>query len=289
MKERQKRLPGRLAGLVPGVALVGFGAVLAYAAHKVRQALAQPAQVMARVTDTRSRTPVDCPKPGPRTLVLLVVGQSHSANYAGERFVGLPGNLQALDGRCYPARDPALGTDGAAGNLWTQVGNVLVESRAYDAVVVALAAVGSVPVAAWAPGGKLQDVLRDALRLPDGLAPTRVVISEGATDRIYKTDPAAFKASYQALIQSLRAKAPQVPLYVSFETGYCSSTDVNVYDPRDPIRVALDQLVDPPSRIFGGADMDAMVGAERRYDGCHMDGQGSRRIAAEWARILSAP
>ena len=109
------------------------------------------------------------------------------------------------------------------------MGNLLIKSKAYDAVVIALAAIGSVPIADWAPGGKLHDVLRGALRLPDELAPTRVVISEGATDRIFKTDPAAFKASYQALIQSLRAESPKAPLYVSFETGYCSRTDDNVW------------------------------------------------------------
>ena len=90
--------------LVLGVALIGFGAIIGYAAHKVRQALIQPTRLPARVTDTALRTPVACPKPGPRTLVLLVVGQSHSANYAGERFTGLPSNLQALDGRCYRRR-----------------------------------------------------------------------------------------------------------------------------------------------------------------------------------------
>src|SRR5258708_30916570 len=86
--------------------------------------------------DASGREPVACPPAGNRTMVALVFGQSHAANVVRERFVGDVRVFNYFEGHCYGAADPLLGTDHGGGNVWTLVGNELVQQRQFDAVVL---------------------------------------------------------------------------------------------------------------------------------------------------------
>ena len=60
------------------------------------------------------------------------------------------------------------------------------------------------------PGATIKQVQDDQLARLDSIAPSRIYLVVGANDVTGQTDPAAFAASYQAVVRALAAK--QVPL-----------------------------------------------------------------------------
>src|SRR6187402_2032485 len=65
------------------------------------------------IADDR-RPAVPCPPQTERTAVLLVLGQSNAANYAGQRYRSNFGTriVNFFDGQCFVAASPLLGSTG---------------------------------------------------------------------------------------------------------------------------------------------------------------------------------
>ena len=154
------------------------------------------------------RRPVPCPATGERTMVALVFGQSQAANQVQERFVGGKGVFNYLRGRCYQAVDPLLGTGGDKGNVWTLVATDLVAQKQFDAVILVTIAIGGTSIAQWAPGGRLNEHLMDAVTAIAPVFPfTHVFIAQGETDFLSQTPPDDYFRNFAALIASLRHSA----------------------------------------------------------------------------------
>lgn len=70
-----------------------------------------------RLQSTDDKTGVDCPAQTDRPSVLLLIGQSNAGNHAGQRYrLRYAGNLAIfIDGRCFVAESPLLGSEGIAG------------------------------------------------------------------------------------------------------------------------------------------------------------------------------
>lgn len=273
---------------VLGALVVGFALGLA-ADRTRRHVFAPPPPGPPVMGDALQRQTIACPAPGPRTMVLLVVGQSHTANLISERIEAGPGLYEVFRGQCHPGRDPALGAAGWIGNIFTRVARKLVDEGHYDNVVVSYAAVSMVKVEAWGKGGQFHGGLEAATVLPSGLSFTHIVTALGTTDRIERTPPDRFSASYKELVGYLQGKAPGAPVFVSLETGYCSKDDtVGVYNPEDPIDKALRAIPQPEKGIFAGADLDRLVPLADRYDGCHMNASSAQRVTDAWVQAIAA-
>jgi hypothetical protein len=67
-----------------------------------------------RLIGEEGRASVSCPPQTNRSVVLLVLGQSNAANYAGQRYRSKfgPRIVNFLDGQCFVARSPLLGSTG---------------------------------------------------------------------------------------------------------------------------------------------------------------------------------
>lgn len=261
------------------------GVAIGYSGPKLKNALMPRPSGEIIFQDTSHRDVVACPAPGPRVMVALIVGQSHSGNYAGERFVGRPNSFQLYQGRCYPARDPVLGVGGVGGSVWTLIADQLLDSGTFDSVMVVNLSRGNAKVDRWTEGD-LGAVLEEGAKLPAGLRFTHVILTEGVADRVEGTPVDTFVRSYHKLVDMVMAKAPGAPVFVSMEVGYCSLADTNSFDPDHPLSKAVRRIPDPARGVFPGADMDVIVPAKDRYDGCHSSGTGARNLANEWTRIL---
>jgi len=90
----------------------------------------------------------------------------------------------SFDGRCYGARDPLLGTDTDRSNFANRLGDLLVQRRTFDRVILVPIANGASPVASWAPGGVLFRRLMEATRRvrAGGLEITLATWRQGAAD-----------------------------------------------------------------------------------------------------------
>ena len=100
-----------------------------------------------RVLDYPGKIEVRCPDQGPRTAVILIAGQSNAANSGAQRHTTRHPDrvVNFVSDRCFVAASPLLGATGFAGELWTPVADQLIDSGAFDRVVLAPVGVGAPP------------------------------------------------------------------------------------------------------------------------------------------------
>lgn len=246
-----------------------------------------------RLVGFPGKQPVDCPAQTPRTAVLLVFGQSNSANYQGQRYRAVDRRVvNFFGGKCVAAELPLLGASGEYGELWTLLGNKLVAAGLFDRVVLVPAGIGATPISRWAAGGDLNGMLVDVV---DGVAPvytiTHVLWHQGENDFGAGTTEAAYSAAFRSIVATLRAAKVAAPVYVSRASyGPVDRLDPNYANAgqwrRDnPVALAQAKLPDGKT-IFAGPDTDADISPLDRYDGVHFSASGQEIFASRWLDIL---
>jgi lysophospholipase L1-like esterase len=240
--------------------------------------------------DAAGRQPVACPPAGDRTMVALVFGQSHAANVVKERFVGGGQVFNYFRGHCYGAADPLLGTDSGGGNVWTLVGNELVQQQLYESVVLVTIGVSGSYIGQWAPGGRLHAHLMEAVHsIGPELSFTHVFIQQGESDLMAGTPAEEYFARFAKVIAALRQDGIGAPIFVAIESGYCDGAATPPM-PDNPIASAQRRVIAAHQGVYFGPDMDAELNsASDRYDGCHMSGAGARKLARLWTGAIAAP
>lgn len=238
--------------------------------------------------DVSNRKKVDCRaiKEGPRVAVIFIFGQSNAGNYGDKNALYAPArgvyNFDFFDGACYEARDPLLGTETDQSNVATRLGDLLVQRKLFDQVIIIPIAYGGSAVAHWAPGGILSPRLNEALRQvrTSGLAVTLAIWQQGETDAHPPSpDPVGYKRDFRAMVGMLRRNGMDAPIAVAQST-VCQSK------PIETIRQAQRELVDSNSGILAGADTDS-IGMDGRFDGCHFSEAGLNRAAELWFEVIS--
>ncbi len=240
--------------------------------------------------DGSDREAVPCPAAGERTMVALVLGQSHGANQVRAHYVGGPGVYNYLRGRCFAAVDPLLGTGGDRGNIWTLIGNGLVAQKEFDAVVLATIAIGGTSVAQWAPGGNLYGHLLGAVNAIElTYRITHVFIQLGETDLVVHTTTDDYARQLTEVIAALRQRGVGAPIFVAIESGYCDGTE-KPPRPDNPVVEAQRRVIAAEQGVYPGPDMDAVLHIPAdRYDGCHMSASGAAKLAPLWIQAIATP
>jgi hypothetical protein len=236
------------------------------------------------VMDTVDRTAIDCNKAifHRNAAILLTLGQSNIANTIDGRFDPGPNviNFNPSDGKCYLAHDPLLGSTNFGGNVTTRLASKLVNSGAYQVVIVIPIAVDGTKVEDWAVGGFLNRRIVVAIkRLHDaGLEPTHVLWHQGESN--VTTPVQVYRAAFFSVFSTIRRNGVFAPIYVA-QTSICGG------GPSEPIRTIQRGLVDPSKNILAGPDTD-QLGPEFRYDTCHFNAAGGDRHAELWRQVLDA-
>ena len=236
----------------------------------------------AYLTDLSGRRDVPCPSAGPRTAVLLALGQSNAANLGLARqtpITGAPTVTNFFDGKCYAAGDSLLGAEGGSSSVWTLVGNDLVADGAFTDVVLAVFAIGNTSIADWNGTPffqrRLDRIVSDlqSRRLP----PTMVLWFQGERDGQDHTEGAAYVSAFESFARGLRARGVTAPIYLSLTT-LCQS-------PPNPGIRSAQRTLQQRQGFAAGPDTDS-VGLAYRWDGCHFTPEGQARVATLWADAL---
>ncbi len=236
------------------------------------------------INDTVGRVPVgrDEIHQG-RTAVLLIFGQSNGANSGSAPFTPTRRvlNFNLFDGRCYVAKDPLLGCTEQQGNFASRLGEKLIAGGHFDTVVLAPISVGGSRIEEWTTGGarhrRLQIAIQRAKDL--GLTFTHLLWHQGESDANDRPDGKQYARCFMDIVDALRRYGVEAPIYVAQAT-VCES------GPNEAIRAAQQSVVDPARGIYAGPDTDRL-GAEYRFDGCHMNEAGLVRHAELWLDVLT--
>jgi hypothetical protein len=228
------------------------------------------------------RTEVDIgsiPREG--LMVALTFGQSNAANNGETPLDSGPGVFNFYDGKLYRARDPLLGATGRGGSPWTRLGDRLIESGRYRAVVFAPIAVGQTLIRQWVPGGewhhRIVDTIRDLERAE--LKISHLLWHQGESDAKQHTSGVEYSDHFASMLESIRLEGVDAPIYVSVATWTRGTHSVG------EIADAQRSLVDH-RKILSGPDTDAM-GFCGRFDGTHFSTDGLVQVADLWMNALT--
>jgi len=240
-----------------------------------------------RLLDYPGKIEVRCPDQDPGTAVILIAGQSNAANSGAKRHTTrYPDRvLNFVAGRCFVAASPLLGSNGFAGEYWTPLGDQLIESGAFDRVILAPVAVGGSRVAQWASGGDLNATMKPLVAaLVSRYRVTHVLWHQGESDLMLRTDVDAYRRAFLSFAASLRVLGVDAPIYVSKATR-CGPG----WKTPNPVRTAQQELVDTQPGLKSGVDTDLLLEAQDRYDDCHFAESGEMKAAKAWAELLLPP
>lgn len=242
---------------------------------------------LGRVVEVAGREAVACPKQTGRTAVLLIAGQSNSANHGAEQFSSAhPGKtFNYFNGNCYPAASPMLGATGMRGESWTPLADRLIEAGLFDRVVIVTTGIGGTKIGRWQEGGDLNRMMLGVVAdLQRRYRVTHFLWHQGERDLNLKTPSDDYAASFQSLAASLRAAKVDAPIFISVGSRCGQPGD---WKDEDAVTTAQRGLVDPAKGLFSGPETNRLVPPENRYDRCHFAGVGQRAFADAWARILT--
>ena len=241
-------------------------------------------EAFGRLVAYPGKVAVPCPAQDKDTSVLLVAGQSNSANYGQKKMASHhPGRvLNYFDGTCYEAGSPLLGATGEGGEFLTQLGDELVARGTYKTVVIVPAGIGDTPLSRWQSDGDLNDLLMATVEdLKGRYRITEVIWHQGENDYRNRTSARNYVKGFKSLLESLDEGGVTAPVYISI------ATKCGIYwSPDNPTARGQRELVDN-KRIFLGADTDALIPSGDRYDNCHFSEAGQLKAAAAYADAIA--
>jgi len=240
--------------------------------------------------------------------VIVTAGQSNNSNTGSpDRATGrlyqprhVFYNYNYLDGKCYIAKNPLLGTAGGGENVAVRLGDELMSRKLYKNIVIAPVAIGGTYLEEWRPrGGKYFEILLLALAgLRDvRLEPTALLWHQGeynafafttggaedgtvlnVTTPMREAGRLSYLRNYLEIVAGLRVAEVTAPIFVAQATR-CGGP------PDEIIRSAQASVPNPSLGVFAGPDTDS-IGPALRSDGCHMAHAGTDQHARMWADIL---
>lgn len=218
-----------------------------------------------------------------RLMVALVLGQSNAANFGETRHRSGPGVYNLYRGYMYYARDPLRGANGEGGSPWTRLGDKLIASKLYDAVIFAPAAIGATEIAKWTPDGELFSLIEKAIGDANKrkYKITHIFWHQGESDAYLHTSKKDYMARFMAMLGGIRKLGVDAPIYVSVATR-CGQFPIV-----PEIQQAQSELANPALGIYAGPNTD-ILDQTYRVDGCHFSTLGLDQHAEMWFQIIKS-
>jgi hypothetical protein len=222
-----------------------------------------------------------------RTSVIITLGQSNAANFAGGRYVaqGDVVNFNLYDARCYRAIDPLLGASGDGGNFATRLGDILIRRGFANRIVLAPIGMGNTRIEHWSFGGVFNKRILVLIRRlwEAGVTPNLVLWQQGEGNAgDVDIEGRNYRRHLLEVVQTFRNYGVMAPFMIALCT-LCGDPKPNAENTRAGQRSAV-------SRQLGtllGPDTDC-IGHEDRFDRCHMSERGVQKQAEMWADSIVA-
>lgn len=241
-----------------------------------------PTPINEVLNDPSGREEIDCRKISRDAAVLLIMGQSNATNSGDSLYKPVHSviNYDWMNGKCYRAEDPLLGTDGDGGTIWTRLGDELIEHAGFKQVVLVDVAASGTSVRVWAgENGPAARAVKAAKALQRfGLKFTHVLWHQGESD--WLMHKLVYMRLFKEMANYIRANGIDAPIFVATST-LCKGR-------RAPqIREAQIELPMTMPNVFPGADADSVDRIrDRQSDFCHFKASGLAQLATLWRKAI---
>lgn len=259
----------------------------------VAKALSKNFDELGAYSNLKGKTQVNCPVQSASSAVILVLGQSNSANHSEKRYTTqFPGRVMNLyQGKCYAAESPLLGASGLEGEYLTPIGDALIESGGFQNVIIINTSIGSSKVGDWVNSGRLAQRLKITLNtLKLKYKVTNIIWHQGESDFTSKTSFDDYRSSFKSIENTLQQNGVTAPILMVISTicGYNSN-----WTEKNPVALAQKSLIDD-RYIFLGLDADATLGIKDRRPqspsqepNCHLSERGQSVVSSAIAKKIT--
>ncbi len=235
---------------------------------------------------------VSCPEQDSRTMVILVIGQSNSANHAEAKFsTHFPKRvLNYYLEKCFVSGSPLLGASGDEGEWLTPLADELIVNKNVGNIIIINKSIGQSTISDWINGGRFTSDLVLTLRsLRNQYTVTHVLWHQGESDFAKGTSSQEYYSSFLALRDLLANEEIDAPIY-SFISTVCGHNPKWTQD--NGISNAVRKLItDGVAKL--AVDTDSVLLPQDRRDqspaqepNCHLSEAGQLRIAKLLANQL---
>lgn len=243
---------------------------------------------LGRLISYPNKIEIICPKQTQNTGVLLIIGQSNSANHAQKKMLSrYPGHVyNYFDGKCYEAASPLIGTTGTGGEFMTPLADFLIEFGVYKDVVIIPSGINGSSIQFWKKGEYLNEMLMSVLdEIKGKYKLTEIVWHQGETDYFQQTPKEEYIQSFYSLVDSIRG-TNTTPFFYAIATR-CNAPGQTWY-PDNPIALAQKTFANEEENIYLGPDTDSLLTLEDRYEGhiCHFSETGQLKTAYGFASAI---
>jgi hypothetical protein len=236
----------------------------------------------------------------PRTLTLIVAGQSNHANSSDSEYTPTNAgvlNLSIFDGQLYRAKDPLLGCSAGlsvtgqgfvGGNVAGRLGDRIIDAGYAERVVLVTIAVDASSIQNWAPNRTPPianlthrwDVTKRRLDML-GLTADAILWHQGETDAAQAGVTSALYVQWMGEMAAYcRALGLTCPWFV------CQATHPYTTN-ATAIRAGQAATVDGVY-FFSGPDTDTIGSAGRQVDDTHFNASGNDTFGRLWMTSLAA-
>ena len=239
---------------------------------------------LGRLTSIDGKEEVSCPIQSKATAVILVIGQSLSANHSSQKFSTLyPKSVtNYFNGKCYVAASPLLGATSQYGEFMTPLADLLIKSKKFKSILIIASGVGGSAISRWQHGGDINTGISNTLdQLGKQYQITHVIWQQGESDYLERTATTDYINSFNSLSKTLRSKNVRAPIFISVSTK-CGPDWIE----SNPISIAQNHLINK-NLVFLGVNSDQLLNIEDRTpDECHLMGSGQIKIARSYADAI---
>lgn len=220
-----------------------------------------------RIIKVNSAIEKDCPK---TATAFFVSGQSNAANYAKNEEEVSDKVFYYFDGKCYLAKSPILGgTVGSDDYFYNPFQQVAIDysKRTGENVIISVFAVGGSSIQKFSKSGIFHESLVAQYREFDSRFSVKYFLwQQGETDAIGKMSREEYQTHWNSIVESLQIQSK----FIMARSTHCS----NLTDYVNPIGIFQEQ--------FYGPNTDTLATLEYRYDNCHFDVAGVKRLSLLW-------
>lgn len=183
-------------------------------------------------------------------------------------------------GKCHVAESPLLGSTGSWGEHWTLLGNKLLAEGRFDVVILVPLGVDATESERWSAGDVRQLLVMLLEELRQRYRVTHVLWQQGEADQSRQVDQSTYERNLVQVALTLRQHGVEVPMHIAVETA-CDFS----WSPANPVALAQRALAQRPG-FAAGPNIDNLLSAIDRYDGCHFSATGQEKVAAAWLSII---
>ena len=227
---------------------------------------------------------ISCPIQNEKLGVIVAFGQSNSANYAEHLYKPneLKNIINYFDGKCYLARSPLLGADGAKGEWISLTANNLVEKGVYNKVIILSSGIGATSIKRWAKGNDLNKMFIEVISsLSKKYIITDIIWHQGESDK--QTHGKVYKYYFETLLESIRNSNINAPIFLSIASNCGEEKNWKYPNDISEAQLKLAQL----DGVEFGVNTDKKIPFSLRYDECHFGKLGQKIAADELATSIS--